>query len=127
MKPLLRLIALSLLAAGLSFGVARANSLNYSLTGTGTSKDVTGIYMPANCTIVTSIVIDTTDSNYTGSAVAVVTYNHAPYVTYHGLPLTASHVSQTWTDSQTTDTYRVQEFCSLSSPAVATVSVTFNW
>jgi hypothetical protein len=127
MKTLLRLIALSLLTAGLSLGLARANSLNYSVSGTSASKDVTGIYMPANCTIVTTSTIDTTSNVYSGSAVAVITYNHAPYATVHALSLTAAHVSQSWTDSQVADTYALHEICSVAAPAVATVSVTFNW
>lgn len=128
MKTLPRLLALIAGVAGLCVSAAQASSVNYTQTGSnGASSDHTGIYMPTNCTITTTITIDANGGSYSGSGVAIITYNHAPYVTAHVLPLTAAHVSQTWTDYQTTDTYRVQEICSVSSPAVATVSVTFTW
>lgn len=127
MKAGIRILVLSALTLVLGLGVARATSLNYTLTGTGTSSDNTGINIPTNCTINTTITISTTGSTYSGSAGAIVTFPHAPYVFYHVLGLTASYVTQSWTDYQTADTYRVQEFCGVSAPAVGTVSVTFTW
>lgn len=126
MKAILRILALSALVLALG-GLARATSLNYSISGYNTSSNNPGISIPTNAVMNTFISISTSSGIYTGSAGAILTFPHAPNSIVHALNLTAPYVSGSWTDYLTPDTYQLVEFCSMPNWASGSVSVTISW